>query len=82
MAPPGTGSQKLQSTCHRDQWAVGACGAHLRRCQPCRTTTNQVAAITDFAHTNALAPSLDCARCLALIVPGFSPPTSTAPLHE
>ena len=82
MAPPGTGSQKLQSTCHRDQWAVGACGAHLRRCQPCRTTTNQVAAITDFAHTNALAPSPHFARSLALIVAGFFAAPSTAPLHD
>jgi len=60
----------------------GAHGAHLRSCQPCRTTTNQFAAITDFAHTNALAPSPHFARSLALIVAGFSAPPSTAPPHD
>jgi len=56
--------------------------AHLQNGQPCRTTTNQFATITDFAHTNALAPSPYVARSLALIVPGFSAPTSTARLND
>ena len=61
---------------------AGAHGVHLRSCQPCRTTTHQFAAITDFAHTNALAPSPHFARSLALIVAGFFAAPSTAPLHD
>jgi len=77
----GTCTDTLQPLIDADPFGA-AHTAHLRSCQPCRTTTNQFAAITDFAHTNALAPSPHVARSLALIVAGFSAPPSTAPPHD